>query len=79
MGFNWGAFFGIYTWLVYRRMYRTFSIAMGVWLALQMGLIISASLALTTKSTVLAIMSIVVLAASPIALPVMFGIYGTER
>jgi hypothetical protein len=77
LGFNWAAFFLTGPWLIYRRMYRTFSIAMLIWLALQISLVLVLTVALYSEAKLFAFLLIMLMAATGLALPVIFGVYGT--
>lgn len=75
LGFNWPAFFGTLSWLLYRRMYRWFWIVFVVWVGwgiLGTSLVVS----LLPRSRGLALLVAIVLRATPIIFGVTCGVYG---
>lgn len=78
LGWNWPAFFLTISWLLYRRMYRWFWIAIAVWLgyAIIVGLAIVVALQQGARGTAL-VFDVVLFGILPWFVPVIFGIYGS--
>jgi uncharacterized protein DUF2628 len=78
LGFNWPAFFLTISWLLYRRMYRWFWIAIAVWLgyAIIGGLALVVALHNGARGTAL-VLNVVLFGILPWFVPVIFGIYGS--
>lgn len=77
LGFNWAAFFLTLSWLLYRRMYRGFWIAIAVWVASFILVLLAMVLAALYKMPILVTLLGLGLGVTSLAVPVLFGIYGT--
>jgi hypothetical protein len=77
LGFNWAAFFLALSWMLYRRMYRTFWIALGVWVGSVMLLTVACTAAILTHAVVLGVLLFGVVVVLPIVFQVIIGVYGT--
>jgi hypothetical protein len=77
LGWNWPAFFLTISWLLYRRMYRWFWIAIAVWLGYTTvgGLAWIVALQSGARGTA-RVLEIVLFGILPWFVPVIFGIYG---
>lgn len=78
LGFNWGAFFLSFSWLLYRRMYRTFWVALVLFLPLTCLLeILTGEVGRTDLPPILKDMLRLVVHLVDLAVYLAFGIFGT--